>query len=679
MGLASDSPASFPFSTAKLAASPRFCNPISRRIFSDVAGDLTVSVDGQSFLLHKFPLVSRCGRIRRMVAESKDPDLSKLELVNVPGGALAFELAAKFCYGSNFEINTVNVAHLRCIAEYLEMTEEYQEENLIVRTETYLNEIVVKNLDKSLEVLCACDGLDPTVEDVGLVDMCVDAIAINASKEQLVSGLAHLECDDPTVEDVGLVDMCVDAIAINASKEQLVSGLAHLECDGGSGKLRMHCQDWWVEDLSALRIDYYQHVIIAMRRTGVRPESIGTSIVHYAQTALKGIERRHVWDSGPLVGDNQRVIVETLIDLLATEKITSVTLSFLFGMLRMAIEVDAGLDYRIEVEKRIGLQLEMASLDDLLIPATQTSDSMFDVDTVHRILVNFLQRIEEDDSGNLSPCGYESDDGLKSPSHSSVLKVGRLMDGYLAEIAPDPYLKLQKFMALIELLPDYARIVDDGLYRAIDIYLKAHPSLTESECKKVCKLIDCQKLSQDASSHAAQNDRLPIQTVVRVLYFEQLRLKSTVSSTTPHTTSLGGDGCGGSLSQRMMMTGGSGVASSCVSPQRDNYACLRRENRELKLEIARMRVRLTELEREQGVMRQGMRDGRGGGEHGRALLASISRGIGRIAMLGGAQGGAERRKTKESSHSQSQWSSDGGGKMSNRRRHKASSVTYAAS
>ncbi|BAT12431.1 BTB/POZ domain-containing protein At3g08570 isoform X2 [Oryza sativa Japonica Group] len=643
MGLASDSPASFPFSAAKLAASPRVCNPISRRIFSDVAGDLTVSVDGQSFLLHKFPLVSRCGRIRRMVAESKDPDLSKLELVNVPGGALAFELAAKFCYGSNFEINTVNVAHLRCIAEYLEMTEEYQEENLIVRTETYLNEIVVKNLDKSLEVLCACDGLDPTVEDVGLVDMCVDAIAINASKEQLVSGLAHLECDV------------------------------------GSGKLRMHCQDWWVEDLSALRIDYYQRVIIAMRRTGVRPESIGTSIVHYAQTALKGIERRHVWDSGPLVGDNQRVIVETLIDLLATEKITSVTLSFLFGMLRMAIEVDAGLDYRIEVEKRIGLQLEMASLDDLLIPATQTSDSMFDVDTVHRILVNFLQRIEEDDSGNLSPCGYESDDGLKSPSHSSVLKVGRLMDGYLAEIAPDPYLKLQKFMALIELLPDYARIVDDGLYRAIDIYLKAHPSLMESECKKVCKLIDCQKLSQDASSHAAQNDRLPIQTVVRVLYFEQLRLKSTVSSTTPHTTSLGGDGCGGSLSQRMMMTGGSGVASSCVSPQRDNYASLRRENRELKLEIARMRVRLTELEREQGVMRQGMRDGRGGGEHGRALLASISRGIGRIAMLGGAQGGAERRKTKKSSHSQSQWSSDGGGKMSNRRRHKASSVTYAAS
>ncbi|KAL6905741.1 hypothetical protein ACP4OV_003342 [Aristida adscensionis] len=619
--------AAFPFSTT---TSPRFRSPISsRRIFSDVAEDVTVSVDGQSFLLHKFPLVSRCGRVRKMVAESKDPDLSKLELVNVPGGALAFELAAKFCYGSNFEISATNVAHLRCIAEYLEMTEDYQEENLIVRTETYLNEIVLKNLDKSLEVLCSCDGLDPTVEEVGLVDKCVDAIAMNACKEQLVSGLAHLECDV------------------------------------GSGKLRMHCQDWWVEDLSALRIDYYRRVIAAMRRTGVRPESIGASIVHYAQTSLKGIERRHVWDSGLLVGDNQRVIVETLIDLLATENITTVTLSFLFGMLRMAIEVDAGLKYRIEVEKRIGLQLEMASLDDLLIPSVQSSDSMFDIDTVHRILVNFLQRIDEDDSGDLSPCGYESD-GLKSPSHSSILKVGRLMDGYLAEIAPDPYLKLQKFMTLIELLPDYARIVDDGLYRAIDIYLKAHPSLTESECKKLCKLIDCQKLSQDACSHAAQNDRLPIQTVVRVLYFEQLRLKSSFSG--GHS---GGAGVDGSLSHRMAACGGSGVPSSCVSPQRDNYASLRRENRELKLEVSRMRVRLTELEREQGLMKQqGMRDGRAG-EHGRAFLASLSRGIGRITMFGVGPAAAERRRKKGSRSSQC---SDG--KAGRRRQHKAAAFAY---
>ncbi|XP_073008464.1 putative BTB/POZ domain-containing protein At3g08660 [Typha latifolia] len=575
---------SFPYPSSKPSmVSPRFCNPISKRVFSDVAGDLTIYVDGQSFLLHKFPFVSQSGRIRKMMVDSGDPNVSKMDLLNVPGGALAFELAAKFCYGINFEITTANVAHLRCIAEYLEMTEEYQEDNLIARAEAYLNEIVMQNLEKCIEVLCTCEGLHPLVEEVGVIDRCVDAIAINASKEQLVSGLARLECDDQ------------------------------------SGMLRMNCQDWWVEDLSVLKIELYQRVISAMRRTGVRSDSIVTSLMHYAQTSLKGIKGRQNWDSGVVIGVKQRVIVEALVDLLATEKITSVPLCFLFGMLRMAIEVDGGLDCRIELERRIGLQLEMASLDDLLIPSFQMNDSMFDVDTIHRIMANFLQRIEDEDSEESSQCGYESE-GLKSPSHSSVLKVGRLMDGYLAEIAPDPYLKLQKFMAIIELLPDYARTSDDGIYRAIDIYLKAHPSLTDNECMKLCKVIDCQKLSQEASNHAAQNDRLPVQMVIRVLYFEQLHLKSALSESSAD----------GSFSQRLI--GSSGIPSTAVSP-RDNYASLRRENRELKLEISRMRVRVSELEKEHTFMKQGMRNGRSG-EHGRDFFASISRGIGRIATFG---------------------------------------------
>ncbi|XP_042380209.1 BTB/POZ domain-containing protein At5g48800-like [Zingiber officinale] len=201
-------------------------------IFSDVAVDVTIYVDGQSFLLHKFPLVSRSGKIWKMVVESREPDLSRLELHEVPGGAEAFELAAKFCYGTNFEIMASNVAQLRCIAEYLEMTEQYQERNLIVRAEAFLNEVVFQSLEKSLEVLSSSNDLSPIVDEVGIVNRCIDAIVINASKEQLVSGLAHLECDSR------------------------------------SGKLMMHCQDWWVEDLSVLKIDLYRRVIAAMRRAG---------------------------------------------------------------------------------------------------------------------------------------------------------------------------------------------------------------------------------------------------------------------------------------------------------------------------------------------------------------------------------------------------------------------------
>lgn len=582
-----------PFSTSNRSPTPKLCNSFTTRIFSDVAGDITIVVDGESFLLHKFPLVSRSGKIRKMVADAKDSNTSKLELFNLPGGPQTFELAMKFCYGMNFEITSANVARLRCVAEYLEMYEDYREENLIERTEIYLNEVVVQSLEKSVEVLSTCEILPPIAEEVGIPSRCVEAIAMNACKEQLVSGLSRLECDSESTE------------------------------------LKSVCLEWWIEDLSVLGIDFYQRVICAMGRMGVRPDSIVASLLHYAQASLKDIGKWNPGRTKPtsgMVDNDQKTIVETLVSLIPTEKSYSISQSFLFGMLRMSIMVDATIACKLELERRIALRLEMVSLDELLIPSVRTGDSLFDVDTVHRILVNFLQRIEEEEN---EECGYESE-GLGSPSHGSLLKVGRLIDAYLAEIAPDPYLSLQKFTAMIEILPDYARVIDDGLYRAIDIYLKAHAMLTENECKKLCKFIDCQKLSQEACNHAAQNDRLPVQMAVRVLYSEQLRLKNALSGS-----------CGdGFLSQRIS----SGIPSAAMSP-RDNYASLRRENRELKLEISRMRVRLSELEKDQMFMKQGMIDKTG---NGKTFLTSLSKGIGRIGIFSGTAGGKRQKSGRKS-------------------------------
>lgn len=395
-------------------------------------------------VLLKFPLVSRSGKIRKMVADAKDPNISKLELFNFPGGPQTFELAMKFCYGMNFEITSANVARLRCAAEYLEMTEDYRDENLIERTEIYLDEVVVQSLEKAVEVLSTCEMLLPIAEDVGIPSRCVEAIAMNACKEQLVSGLSRLECDSESTE------------------------------------LKSVCLEWWVEDLSVLRIDFYQRVICAMGRMGVRPDSIVASLVHYAQESLKGIGKCQIWNpartkpTSGMVENDQKSILETLVCLMPTENSSLIPLSFLFGMLRIAIMMDATIACKLELERRVSLRLETVSLDDLLIPSVQNGDSLFDVDTIHRILVNFLQRIENEENED---CGYESE-GLGSSSHGSLLKVGRLMDAYLAEIAPDPYLSLQKFIAIIEILPDYARIIDDGLYRAIDIYLKVNIAIS---------------------------------------------------------------------------------------------------------------------------------------------------------------------------------------------------------
>ncbi|KAJ0237825.1 NPH3 domain-containing protein [Hirschfeldia incana] len=564
-----------------------FSKSFTTRIFSDVAGDITIVVDGEPFLLHKFPLVARCGKMRKLVAaEMKDSSrhLSHTDLPDFPGGSNTFELAMKFCYGINFEITTSNVVALRCAAAYLEMTEDHREDNLISRTETYLEQVVFRSLEKSVEVLCSCESLHP--HDVA--------------------------------EASYVPERCVEAIAMNACREQLVLGLSRLN----RTSQREDSPEWWIQDLSALRIDYYARVVSAMARTGLRSESIITSLMHYSQESLKGIRNRQErtkLDSGTIENE-QRNVVEAVVSLFPNDK---VPLSFLFGMLRVGVTINVSVSCRVELEMRIAQQLERVSLDDLLIPVVQDGESMYDVDTVHRILVCFLKRIENEECNEDD---NETETEIDSTCHSSLLKVGLIVDAYLAEIAPDPFLSLNKFTALIEILPDYVRVTHDGLYRAIDMFLKGHPLLTEQECKSLCKFVDTKKLTQEACSHAAQNDRLPVQMAVRVLYSEQLRLKNIVS---------GEEGM--MLSSQKLS---SGVPSGATSP-RDTYASLRRENRELKLEISRVRVRLSELEKEQVLMKQDMMEKSG---HGGTLLTSLSKGIGRMSIFGG--GGREEKRRK---------------------------------
>lgn len=102
-------------------------------------------------------------------------------------------------------------------------------------------------------------------------------------------------------------------------------------------------------------------------------------------------------DSSTAMEHEQRILVETIVSLLPSEKNTT-SCSFLFGLLRTAIILDTTIACRLDLEKRIGMQLEQATLDDLLIPSfSYTGDTLFDNDIVHRIVVNFLQQDDSDD------------------------------------------------------------------------------------------------------------------------------------------------------------------------------------------------------------------------------------------------------------------------------------------
>ncbi|KAE8695031.1 BTB/POZ domain-containing protein [Hibiscus syriacus] len=243
----------------------------SEWVFSqEIPSDVTVHVGGAPFSLHKFPLVSKCGYIRKVVSESNDADLSVIEIPDVPGGSDAFEFAAKFCYGINFEISTENIALLRCVAEYLEMTEDYAVGNLVGRTEAYLNEMALKSL---------------------------------------------------------------------------------------AGP-----------DLAALRIDIFERVLIAMIARGFKHIFLFLRLCFMLRKLLEEIFGKGRKRIEPRPRTRERDVLETIVRLLPRKK-NAMSVSFLSVLLRAAIYLETTAACRLDLEKRMALQLGQAVLDDSLIPS----------------------------------------------------------------------------------------------------------------------------------------------------------------------------------------------------------------------------------------------------------------------------------------------------------------------
>lgn len=568
--------------------------PINWATHLDVPSDITVELGGITFSLHKFPLTSRCGLLKMLVVEEREGETSRVELEGVPGGAEGFELAAKFCYGACLEISKHNVALLRCVAEFLDMSEEHGEDNLVSQTESYLERLGKRTFKDIVAALHSCENLLPMAEDLKIVSRCIDWAATKAVLEQ-----------DVESNNNGLIPFHDFQHSPNNNF------------------------DWWVEDLSILRISFYQRVLAAMKEKGLRPEGVGGALVFYAHKSLKGLTKKNysLWDTmgnkkksfdaTTTMEHEQRILVETIVSLLPREKHVA-SINFLIGLLRTACMLETTLACRLDLEKRIGAQLHKATLDDLLIPSFGKYDeeTLFDVDIVHRLIASFIEQQGEDDfEDNISEVYDEVDSLINSPTQNPMVKVGKVLDGYLAEIAADANLTLSKFVGLAELIPEFARPVEDGLYRAMDIYLKAHPSLTDVERKKLCKLLDFQKLSQEACTHAAQNERLPVQAVVQVLYFEQLRIRNVMAGSYHPEAGVGGDAAIANHNQAQSATSNiaihkisNGALSASLSPK-DHYASVRRENRELKLEVARMRMRLSDLEKDHQHMKLDMEKG----------------------------------------------------------------------
>ncbi|KAA8516547.1 hypothetical protein F0562_016947 [Nyssa sinensis] len=480
--------------------------------------DVTIEIEEMSFHLHKFPLLSRSGLLEKLIGEFSNDDGSVcvLQLHDIPGGAKAFELIAKFCYGAKIELTALNVVSLRCAAEYLQMNEDYGEGNLITQAESFLDE-VFGNWTDTIKALGTCEEVLPYAEELHIVSRCINSLAMKACADpnlfnQPISGCNNMPSTTGTVLWNGISD---------ATKPQPMN------------------DDWWYEDVSFLGLSLYKRLIQAVELAGMNPESIAGSLIFYAKRYLPLMNKQSSFKNANHVkpGTNistpseadQRGLLEEIVELLPNQKGVTET-KFLLRLLRTAMILHASPSCRENLEKRVGAQLDQASLDDLLIPNMGYSvETLYDIDCFQRILDHFMS-MEQAASTATSPCIVEEGQ-LMEGAHSltSITMVANLVDAYLADVAPDVNLKFPKFQSLAAAVPDYARPLADGIYRATDIFLKAHPWLTDSEREQICGIMNCQKLSLEASTHAAQNERLPLRVIVQVLFFEQLRLRTSIS------------------------------------------------------------------------------------------------------------------------------------------------------
>ncbi|CAD5181716.1 unnamed protein product [Musa acuminata subsp. malaccensis] len=454
----------------------------TRSVLSDVPTDLIIHVNNTKYLLHKFPLLPKCGFIQRLCSDT-DTDAGQaipVALHDVPGGEEAFELCAKFCYGITINLSAHNFVAALSAAKFLRMTESVAKGNFIAKLEYFFESCVLQGWKDSIMVLQSMWRQSGWSDEHRIVQPCMDSV--------------------------------IEKILIHPSQVTW----SYTYTRPGYKKQRHGVpKDWWTEDVSDLDLDLFRSIISTVRSTKKLPSALVGEALHvyacrHIPSPLDFQAQSSVARTDETPSKHRRVL-EAIVSMIPTET-ASVSGSFLLRLLKLTIYVGASPSTKAELVRRSGRQLDEVTASDLLLPAGTNAQS-HDTGMVKAILESFLLQLRR-------PMPREETERMTM----SMTKVGRTYDSYLRIIASEGGLPASEFIKLAESLPQVSREQHDGLYEAIDTYLKEHPELSKAERKRLCRMIDCRKLSPEALADAIANDQLPLRTIVQLLFVEQERV-----------------------------------------------------------------------------------------------------------------------------------------------------------
>ncbi|KAB2599884.1 root phototropism protein 3-like [Pyrus ussuriensis x Pyrus communis] len=141
------------------------------------------------FVRTKLPMVMRSGYLNRLVFQrisvGRDafccsPYVFDASLSISPGGAKVSESVVKFCYGWTVDLTAANIALLYCAAHFLGMSDDFEQGNLISKTETFLSFLIFSSWKDTFRILRGCESISLCAKELKISKQSAETIAWKA-------------------------------------------------------------------------------------------------------------------------------------------------------------------------------------------------------------------------------------------------------------------------------------------------------------------------------------------------------------------------------------------------------------------------------------------------------------------------------------------------------------------
>ncbi|PON93730.1 NPH3 domain containing protein [Trema orientale] len=510
--------------------------------------NLQILINGQeTFFLNEKVLSTYSCKVKKMVKqERRRTQMRKLdiEIDDFPGGPEGFELVSRFCHynGGGINITVTNVSLLYCSAVFLGMTEKVSSFNLLQQTETFFDGMLHWSWKEILSCLKSCESFFAYAVSYGLLDKLICALLAKIAQNS----------------DLNLITTSSSSSS-SASPETASGFRFSSSCKAASTpesfKRSSSSKAWWFDDLTILPPKIIAKVIQSLGVYMNNNSSLVLTkfLLHYLKLAT------HRRAFGNTSKDEHVVLADMAVHGVISSGKKAFSCRSLFWILRILSGFGISKEDRLGLERLIGEVLDEATLDNLMVSGSNSG--VYDVNLVIRLVRVFVNSEEA--------------------SIHKLKKVGRLVDKYLGEISPVQSLKISKFLGVAESVPDSSRDSFDGVYRAIDIYLESHPTLSSEERSKLCRCLNYEKLSLDTCKELAKNPKIPPGITIQALIKQQPRMVPTREFADDDLLSLAAN-----IAPRLALY------DNC-----DSEINFKKENKDVKQNLQRMQRRVVELEK----------------------------------------------------------------------------------